>query len=85
MEDTAGFVGLTVGEVLNEINRRDSSAAKNAELFHAGEITRENAVEWIACAILHRRAVPFEGWRRHAPAVEAALIHPLDCGCEECS
>ncbi len=75
---------MTVAEVLEEINRLGSGPAKQAELYRRGEITEENAIEWITKAILHRRSEPFEGWQRHAKAVEAALIHPLGCECEEC-
>jgi len=82
---TAGFVGLTVGEALKEINRRLSGPARNAELYRHGGLSLEKAIEYITCAILHRRGEPFKGWRRHAPAVEAALTHPLDCECEEYS
>ncbi len=82
---TAGFVVLTVGEALQEINRRDSGPAKNAELYRRGELSREKAIEYTTCAILYRRGEPFEGWRRHAPAVEVVLTDPQGCECEECS
>jgi hypothetical protein len=70
------FVPLTVSEVEAEMNRRDSGASKNVELYRRGALSREKAIEYITCAILHRRGAPFEGWRRHAPAVEAALTLP---------
>jgi hypothetical protein len=76
--------GWNVKAVLDEIGRAKSGAGINYRLYQAGEITRANAVEWITCAILNRRGEPFESWRRHAPVVEAALTHPLDCGCGEC-
>jgi hypothetical protein len=70
------FVPLTVSEVVAETNRWGSGAGKNAELYRRGELSREKAIGYVTCAILHRRGVPFGGWRRHAPAVEAALAHP---------
>ena len=70
------FVPLTVSEVEAEVNRRGSGASKNAELYRHGELSREKAIEYVTCAILHRRGAPFQGWRRHAPAVEAALTLP---------
>jgi hypothetical protein len=75
---------LSIADVLEEMNRPDTGAAKNAELYRRGEITAENAVEWITKAVLVRRGMDAAGWERHAPAVEAALTHPLDCDCEEC-
>lgn len=74
------FTPLTVSEALAEINRQGSSAGKNAELFRAGELSEETAVEYVACAILHRRGESFEAWKHHAPAVRKALslcIHEL--------
>ncbi len=79
------FTPLTVSEVLAEINRRGSGAGKNAELYRRGELSEEKAVEYVTCAILHRRGESFEVWRHHAPAVRKALslcIHELEP--EEC-
>jgi hypothetical protein len=70
------FVLLTVSEVEAEMKRRGSGAGKNAELYRRGALSREKAIEYITCAVLHWRGAPFEGWRRHAPAVEAALTLP---------
>ena len=70
------FVPITVSEVEAEMNRCGSGASKNLELYQRGALSRERAIEYITCAILHRRGAPFEGWRRHAPAVEAALTLP---------
>lgn len=75
---------LTADEVLAQINRPGSGAAKQAELYRRGEITEENAIEWVTCAILGRRGEGFDGWERHAPAVQAALTHGVGCECEEC-
>ena len=38
-----------------------------------GEITKENAIRWLTCAVMHRRSESFEVWERRAPAVEAAI------------
>jgi hypothetical protein len=70
------FVPLTASEVEEEIDRRGSGASKNLELYRRGELSREKAIEYVTCGILHRRGAPFESWRRHAPAVEAALTLP---------
>jgi hypothetical protein len=80
----AGY-GMTAAEVLKEINRPNTGAATNADLYRCGEINKENAVEWITKAILDRRGMAAEGWERHVPAVEAALTHPIACDCGECS
>jgi hypothetical protein len=72
----SSFVPLTVSEVEAEINRFSSGAGKNLELYRRGALSREKAIEYITCAVLHWRGAPFEGWRRHAPAVEAALTLP---------
>jgi hypothetical protein len=77
--------GWEVDEVIGEMSRPRSGAGINFRLFRAGEIPRENAVEWIACAILCQRGESFKGWRWHAPAVEAALNQLLRCEDEECS
>jgi hypothetical protein len=76
---------LTSSEVLEELARSGSGAAKQAGLYHAGEISEENAIEWTTKAILARRQMDTSGWRRHARAVEAALTHGMGCECEECS
>ncbi len=75
---------LTVDSVLEEINRVGSGSAKQAELYRRGEKTKDNAVEWITKAILQRHRLSSDDWQEHAPTVEAALIHPLDCECVEC-
>ena len=75
---------LTVDLVLKEINRTDSGPAKQAELYRRGEIAKDSAIEWITKAILQGRGLSPNDWHKHAPAVEAALIHPLDCECTEC-
>jgi len=75
---------LTVGEVLEDINRPNTGAAIQAEHYRRGSISKENAVEWVTKAILVRRDLDTAGWERHAPAVEAALTHPLGCDCLEC-
>lgn len=75
------FTPLTVSEVLAEINRWGSGAGRNAELYRSGELSEETAVEYVTCAILHRRRESFEVWRHHAPAVRRALrlcIHELE-------
>ena len=68
--------GWGAEDVVGEIVRPKSGARINFRRGSAGENTRENAVQWITCAILHRRDVPFDNSRRHAPAVEAALTLP---------
>jgi hypothetical protein len=68
--------GWGAEDVVGEIIRPKSGAGINFRLYRTGEITPENAVRWITCAILHRRDVPFDNRRRHAPAVEAALTLP---------
>jgi hypothetical protein len=68
--------GWGAEDVVGEIIRPKSGAGINVRLYRASEITRENAVQWITCAILHRRDVPFDNWRRYAAAVEAALTLP---------
>lgn len=79
------FTPLTVSEVLAEINRRGSGAGKNAELWRRGELSENMAIEYVTCAILHRRGESFKVWKHHAPAVRKALalcIHELPP--EEC-
>lgn len=72
-----GVVGeISLGDVLKEMNRPRSGANLQARLYREGRITGENAIEWIACALIHRHGgkdAPFYGWRRHAKAVEEAL------------
>ena len=75
------FTPLTVSEALAEINRWGSGAGRNAELYRRGELSEEMAVEYVTCAILHRRGESFEVWKHHAPAVRKALslcIHELE-------
>ena len=76
--------GLTLQEVLAEINREGSGPAKNAELYRRGQLSEEKAVEYVTCAILSRRGGEFAGWRAHAPTVRAALTHGIGCDCEVC-
>ncbi len=94
---------LTVEEALEEMERPLSGPGMQARLYRAGEINRENAIEWITCAIIYRQMsgearrearerwevrrnawqkgkkrselIFFEGWQRHAKAVEEALDH----------
>ncbi len=76
----SNFTPLTVSEALAEINRGGSGAGKNAELYRRGELSESTAVEYVTCAILHRRGESFEVWKHHAPAVRKALslcIHEL--------
>ncbi len=83
------FTPLTVSEALAEINRRGSGAGKNAELYRRGELSDEQAVEYVTCAILARRREHFGAWRQHAPAVKKALclcIHELEPAvCKVCN
>jgi hypothetical protein len=75
------FTPLTVSEVLAEVNRRGSGAAKNVELYRNGELSEKLATEYVTCAILYRRGETFDVWRYHAPAVRKALslcIHELE-------
>jgi hypothetical protein len=65
-----------VEEALNEMACPKSGPGLQARLYRAGGISKENAVNWISCAILYRHGgkdAPFDGWRRHAKAVEQAL------------
>ena len=71
-------------EALAEIKYQDSGPAKNAELYRRGQLSEEKAVEYVTCAILHRRGGDFAGWRAHAPTVRAALTHGIGCDCEVC-
>jgi hypothetical protein len=75
---------LTVSEALSEINTSGTGAALNAENYRKGELGEESAIEYTTKAILHRRGRDTGGWQHHAPAVRAALTHPLDCECGEC-
>jgi hypothetical protein len=52
--------GWGAEDVVGEIIRPKSGAGVTFRLYRAGEITRENAIQWITCAILHRREVPFD-------------------------
>ena len=49
-----------------------------------GELGDAEAVERVTRAIFNLRGWGDEGWCRHAPAVEAALTHPVACECPEC-
>ena len=71
--ETVQRTTLTIGEVLEEINTPNTGAAIQAACYRRGEITKENAMRWITCAIMHRRGESFEGWEVHVPAVEAAF------------
>jgi AAA domain len=75
---------LTVDLALEEINRTGSGPARQAEAYRRGEITKPEAVEQITKAILQGRRLDATDWLKHAPAVEAALTHPLDCECAQC-
>ena len=55
---------LTVEEALKEMERPLSGPGVQARLCRAGEITRENAIKWVTCAIIYRRMD--EGTRREA-------------------
>jgi hypothetical protein len=70
---------FTLGEIVEEINAPNTGAAMQAELYRRGDITKENAIEWITKAVLVRRGVDTLDWRQHVPAVEAALTRPQDC------
>ncbi len=75
------FTPLTVSEALAEMNRWGSGAGRNVELYRRGELSEEQAVEYVTCSILHGRGDSFEAWKHHAPAVRKALgfcIHELD-------
>jgi hypothetical protein len=71
--ETARSATLTFEEALEEISTPNTGAAIQAAFYLRGEITKENAIRWITCAIMHRRSESFKGWERHAPTVEAAL------------
>jgi hypothetical protein len=66
---------LTTEEAYEEMANPKSGAGLQARLYRSGEIAREDAIKWIACAITYRRAgkEAFRGWRRHRKAVEEAL------------
>lgn len=66
---------LTAEEAYEEMSNPDSGAGVQAGLYRAGRIKREDAIEWIACAIIYRRVgtAAFAGWQRHKKAVEEAL------------
>ena len=66
-------VRITAAEVLQEINRPGSESGQGLELLLNGEIGEEDAVEWIAKAILHRQGQSMVGWERHASATREAL------------
>lgn len=80
------FTPFTVSEILREINDPRTGPGKNTELYRRGELSEENAVKWVTCAILWRRGQSFDVWKHHAPAVKKALrlcIHEL--GPEACA
>jgi len=75
---------LTVAGALEEMESAKRGPGIQARLYQAGEISRENAVRWISCAIICRREgkeALFDGWRRHARTVEEALDRFCRAGC----
>ena len=78
---TVRHATFTVGEVVEEISNPRTGAAIQAEHYRRGSITKENAIVWITKAILVRWGKDTSDWRRHAPAVEAALTQLLACDC----
>ncbi len=67
---------LTADEAFEEMANPRSGPGIQARLYRSSRITRANAIEWIACAIIYRREgkeASFAGWRRHRKAVEEAL------------
>jgi hypothetical protein len=66
---------LTAEEAYEEMLNPDSGASVQARLYCSGRIKREDAIQWIACAIIYRRVgtEAFGGWRRHRKVVEEAL------------
>lgn len=67
---------LTIDEILEELACLQSGPGMQARLYREGRITRENAIKWIACAVIYRlegKEASFNGWRRHEKAVEIAL------------
>ena len=66
------------------MNRRDSPAFEQAELYRCGELGLEDAVEAVTKTILKNSGPDGADWRDSASAVEAVLSHPLGCTCERC-
>jgi hypothetical protein len=66
---------LTEEEAYEEMANPKTGAGVQARLYRSGEIAREDAIKWIACAIIYRRAgkETLRGWRRQRKAVEEAL------------
>jgi hypothetical protein len=67
---------LTAEEAFEEMANPRSGPGIQARHYRDGRITRADAIEWIACAIIYRRwgkDASFAGWRRHRKAVEEAL------------
>jgi hypothetical protein len=67
---------LTADETYEEMANPRSGPGLQARHYRDGRITREDAIKWIACAIIYRRGgkeASFAGWRRHRKAVEEAL------------
>lgn len=76
---------LLESEILREMNRPGCPAFEQAGLYRSGELGKAEAVESVTRTILKNNGVALEGWRVSAPAVEAALTHPLGCACEWCA
>ncbi len=76
-ETTKALAGAyATADVLEDIRTAKTGAALQAGLYRDGRISRENAIQWIACAIIRGREgkeAPFSEWERHAQAVEEAL------------
>ena len=75
---------LTISEVLSEIKKAGSEPAEQVGFHRRGEVPDGEAIERVTKAILRRRDWREDDWQRHAPAVEAALTHPVACECPEC-
>ena len=75
---------LLEDEILREMNQPDSPAFEQAELYRSGQMGKDEAVESVTKAILRSNGTDERHWRTSAPAVEAALAHPLGCLCERC-
>lgn len=74
--ETVRAGALSADEVLSEISRPGSGPAKTAMLYYdSGEISWEDAVQWVTCAILYRRGESTDDWERHAPAVREVLTN----------
>jgi hypothetical protein len=70
------IAALTAEEAFEEMANPRSGPGIQARHYRDGRITRADAIEWIACAIIYRREgkeASFAGWRRHRKAVEEAL------------